>query len=123
MGGVLSPERRSSLAPIAFTGFATDAYATVFFPPIVSRSADGDRITSADGGEGDAELLVRTNATAYALDEAGAAFTAMVRFQGNAGGSPDQPATLATFRPVPEPSAAALLVAAAPLALRRRARR
>ena len=113
-----------SLAATGFTGFTTDAYADVFFPPVVSRSADGDRITSVDGGEGDAGLLVRTNATAYVLDGTGPAFTAMVRFQGNGGGSPDQPATLGTFRPVPEPSSAALLAAAAPLALgRRRARR
>ena len=100
-------------------GFTTDASADVFFPPIVSRSADGDRITSVDGGEGDAGLLIRTNATAYAPDGTGPAFTAMVRFQGNGGGSPDQAATLGTFRPVPEPSSAALLVAA-PVALRRR---
>jgi hypothetical protein len=108
------------LAATGFSGFAVDAAVCVDSTPILIRSADGDRITVLDGGDGpDSEMLLKTDAFAFAD---GGTATEVIRFQGSAESGPDQSVTMTTYQPVPEPTGL-LAFAPAALALLRRCRR
>jgi hypothetical protein len=103
-----------------FAGFATDVRATWWTgnPPTLRRSDDGDVIYYRNGDSlAFHHLVVRTDATAFAE---GGAFSSGVEFEAyNESGT----ATIATFRPVPEPAAIGLLVVTGAAALPRRRRR
>lgn len=100
-----------------FATFRTDVEFTGWDETGVSRSADGDTLRTGYTGSVSQALFVRTDATAFAD---GGQFTYHISFQPDGG---DPTGVFDTFRPVPEPAAAAVLIGTGAAALRRRRRR
>src|SRR5688500_15780444 len=113
------------LEPITLTGlgmYSTDVYSSTLASSnriFINRSADGDVLEFLYNAEHLTEtIIVRTDAPAFADDGTLRARWDMPGSPGDAGGS----LTFAVYRPVPEPAAGCLLLAASLPLLRRRRR-